>query len=145
MSPARESYSYALGKTPMGSAGRHRAAVGNCPILGRVIGPQHAPAGEDGPPVMYTPATDAHYVTQFGIPDSIGGPGPTTGTRPIQCLIWGAAGRQDARAGEEAPVDAQRGPDAPTWPDSLTPRVLVASSAAGFGSLTVRSIRNAAK
>ena len=112
---------------------------------GALSAPSMPPPEKTAPPVMYTPATDAHYVTQFGIPDSIGGPGPTTGTRPIQCLIWGAAGRQDARAGEEAPVDAQRGPDAPTWPDSLTPRVLVASSAAGFGSLTVRSIRNAAK
>ncbi len=41
-------------------------------------------------------------MTGFSIPDAIGGPGLAPGTRwrPAQCLIRGAVGRQDARAGE---------------------------------------------
>ena len=44
-------------------------------------------------------------MTGFSIPDAIGGPGLATGTRwrPAQCLIRGAAGRQDPRAGEKGP------------------------------------------
>jgi hypothetical protein len=64
---------------------------------------------------------------------------------PAQCRIWGAAGRQDARAGEKAPWMRNAVLTRLPWPDSIFLMPLVAQLAAGFGSLAVRSIRNAAK
>ena len=86
-------------------------------------------------------------MTGFGIPDAIGRPGLATGTRwrPAQCLIRGAVGRQDARAGEKAPWMRNAVLTRLPWPDSIFLMPLVAQLAAGFGSLAVRSIRNAAK
>ena len=82
-------------------------------------GPQHGP-------VNAHTSRDAPAVTGLCIPDAWAAV-LATGIRwrPAQCRIWGAAGRQDAHAARKRlPVDAQRGQDTPTWPDSMFPGAL---------------------
>src|ERR1035441_8050534 len=91
---------------------------------------------------MHIPATTRLPVTGFGIP----GPFPPPALYGGQHSACSGAlqGPQHARARGKA-CDGTQGYDGHSVTDSTFPMPLVAQLAAGFGSLAVRSIRNAAE